>query len=103
MAEQTCPLTSQQVVDLYFMEHRAKLLDLAAFLDRVDRAGGVEGWQDVRVRALTKAIPLLTDAAGEGQADRVRRVQELLSDQTTEPTPAAHTQSALGSDPNGDY
>jgi len=103
MAEQTCPLTSQQVVDLYFMEHRAKLLDLAAFLDRLDRAGGVEGWQDVRVRALTKAIPLLTDAAGEGQADRVRRVQELLSDQTTEPTPAAHTQSALGADPNGDY
>jgi len=103
MAKQTCPLTSQQVVDLYFMEHRAKLLDIAAFLDRLERAGGGEGLQDVRVRALYKAIPLLTDAASLSQADRVKRVQELLSDQTTEPTPAAHTQSALGADPNGDY
>jgi len=103
MAHQTCPLTSQQVVDLYFLEHRAKLLDIAAFLDRLERAGGDEGRQDVRVRALTKAIPLLTDPASAGRADRVRRVQELLSDHTSEPTPAAHTQSALGADPQGDY
>ena len=34
------PLDKQQVLDLYFLEHRAKLLDLAAFLDRYDRAGG---------------------------------------------------------------
>ena len=103
MAKQTCPLTSQQVVDFYFMEHRAKLLDIAAFLDRLERAGGGEGLQDVRVRALRKAIPLLTEPASVGQADRVQRVQELLSDHTTEPAPAAHTQSALGADPNGDY
>jgi hypothetical protein len=57
----------------------------------------------VRVRALHKAIPLLIDPASEGRADRVRRVQELLSDHTAEPTPAAHTQSALGADPNGNY
>ena len=38
MPASTCPLTGPQVVDLYFMEHRAKLLDLAAFLDRLDRA-----------------------------------------------------------------
>ena len=103
MVKQTCPLTSQQVVDFYFMEHRAKLLDIAAFLDRLERAVGSYGLQDVRVQALHKAIPLLTDPASEGRADRVRRVQELLSDHTTEPTPAAHTQSALGADPNGSY
>ena len=33
-------MTRQQVLDLYFMENRAKLIDLAAFLDRVDRATG---------------------------------------------------------------
>lgn len=103
MTEPTCPLTSQQVVDLYFLEHRAKLLDIAAFLDRLERAPGDEGRQDVRVRALKKAIPLLIDPASDGRADRVRRIQDLLSDQTTEPTPAAHTQSALGADPNTDY
>ena len=73
MAKQTCPLTSQQVVDFYFMEHRAKLLDIAAFLDRLERADGSEGLEDVRVRALRKAIPLLTDPASLGQADRVQR------------------------------
>ena len=103
MADDTCPLTSQQVVDLYFMEHRAKLLDLAAFLDRLERAAGEDGRQDVRVRALRRAIPLLTDSASTGCADRVGRILRLLSDHTTEPTPAAHTQSALGADPNTDY
>ncbi len=29
-------LSPDEVVDQYFLEHRAKLLDLAAFLDRVD-------------------------------------------------------------------
>jgi hypothetical protein len=32
-------MTRQQVLDLYFMENRAKLIDLAAFLDRLARAG----------------------------------------------------------------
>ena len=31
-------LTKGQVLDRYFLEHRAKLIDIAAFLDRVDRA-----------------------------------------------------------------
>lgn len=105
-AVSSCPLPARQVVDLYFMEHRAKLLDIAAFLDRLDRAAadptgptGPKGCDDVRVRALRRAIPLLLD----GQPDRVRRILELLSDHTVEPIPAAHTQSALGADPHGDY
>ena len=105
-AAPSCPLTARAVVDLYFMEHRAKLLDIAAFLDRLDRAAadptgptGPKGHDDVRVRALRRALPLLLD----GQPDRVRRILELLSDHTVEPIPAAHTQSALGADPHGDY
>ena len=103
MPQQSCPLTSQQVVDIYFMELRAKLLDIAAFLDRLERAEGHGGLQDVRVRALKKAIPLLIDSSCENHANRTERMLELLSDHTTEPTPAAHTQSALGADPNTDY
>jgi hypothetical protein len=105
-AASSCPLPARAVVDLYFMEHRAKLLDIAAFLDRLDRAAadptgrtGQKGHDDVRVRALRRALPLLLD----GQPDRVRRILELLSDHTVEPIPAAHTQSALGADPHGDY
>ena len=33
----SCPLTQRQLIDEYFMEHRTKVLDLAAFLDRLDR------------------------------------------------------------------
>jgi hypothetical protein len=94
-----CPLSGPQVVDQYFMEHRAKLLDIAAFLDRLDRAAAPGGQADVRVRALRRAIPLLID----GQADRARRILELLSDHTSEPVPAAHTQGAIGADPRTDY
>jgi hypothetical protein len=95
----TCPLTGPQVVDLYFMEHRAKLLDLAAFLDRLERAAPPTAAGDVRVRALKRAIPLLID----GQGDRARRILELLSDHTAEPIPAAHSQGALGADPATTY
>jgi hypothetical protein len=99
MAEPTCPLTGLQAVDLYFMEQRAKLLDIAAFLDRLDRVGPPSGRSDVRVRALERAIPLLLDGVGS----RTRRILELLSDHTSEPIPAAQGQGALGADPATDY
>ncbi|MFM8414277.1 MAG: hypothetical protein ACKOCX_06090 [Planctomycetota bacterium] len=99
MPAPTCPLTGPHVVEQYFMEHRAKLLDIAAFLDRLDRAAPPDGRGDVRVRALRRAIPLLVD----GQGDRARRILELLSDHTTEPVPEAHVQGALGADPRTAY
>jgi len=99
MPNPTCPLDAGQAVDLYFMEHRAKLLDIAAFLDRVERSSGEAAGDDVRIRALKKAVPLLID--GEGQ--RVRRMLEFFSDHTSEPIPAAHSQGAIGVDPQGSY
>lgn len=98
MPNPTCPLDGRKAVDLYFMEHRAKLLDIAAFLDRLERTSG-EAADDVRIRAFQQAIPLLVD--GEGQ--RTQRILELFSDHTSEPIPAAHTQAAIGVDPQGDY
>jgi len=99
MNTSTCPLPGPQVVDLYFMEHRAKLLDVAAFLDRLDRSLPPQGQGDVRVRALQRAVPFLVD----GKGDRVKRILELLSDHSPEPIAAAHTQAALGADPATNY
>lgn len=82
----TCPQTKQQVIDTYFMEHRAKLVDIAAYLDRIDRGQG-EDVQDFRAAAFVKAIAILTD----GEAQRTRRILELFSDHTT-----AMAQSAAG-------
>ena len=83
-------MTRAQVVDAYFMEHRARLLDVAAFLDRVDRAGA--GEDDFRMRAFREALALL----GDGGPDRARRVLELFSDPTTEPVAKAGMKGASG-------
>ena len=45
-----CPVPPDEVIGRYFLEHRAKLLDIAAFLDRVERAGG--SGDDFRIRAM---------------------------------------------------
>jgi len=88
------PLTKQAVADLYFLEHRAKVLDLAAFLDRFDRAAG-PGEDDFRVHALRAAVTLLLD----GQPERARRVLELWSDRSGEPIDRAPMKGALGAMP----
>ena len=83
-------MTRAQVVDAYFMEHRARLLDVAAFLDRVDRAGA--GDDDFRMRAVRAAVA----SVGDGRPDRARRVLELLSDPSSEPVAKAGMKGATG-------
>jgi hypothetical protein len=80
----------EQVVDLYFMEARAKLIDLAAFLDRVDRAAGMD---DYRMTAFRRA---LQELAVSQPPDRAKRVLLGLSDPTTEPLAAASNKAAAG-------
>jgi hypothetical protein len=82
-------MTRQQVLDLYFMDARARLIDLAAFLDRVDRAAGPD---DFRHQAFLKALEEL----GKNNPDRARQVLLSLSDPTTDPIPAATTKAAIG-------
>lgn len=87
------PLKQSEAIDMYFMEHRAKLIDIAAFLDRIDRAGNdMRGGADFRMTAFTDALRLLID----GKPDRARRVLELFSDPTSEPIPKAPMKGALG-------
>jgi hypothetical protein len=85
-------MTRQQVLDLYFMENRAKLIDIAAFLDRVERS---EGEPDFRFTAFENALKEL----GRGNAQRAKNVLLSLSDPTTEPIPAATTKAACGAWP----
>ena len=81
------------VIARYFLEHRAKLIDLASFLDRVDRAAGDVGdAPDFRIAAMRKAIESLLEE-GPGRA---RRVQEIFSDPSTEPIEKAPMKGATG-------
>jgi hypothetical protein len=82
-------MNRQQLLDLYFLEARSKLIDLAAFFDRLDRAGGEP---DFRVKALTRALEELKPAA----APRAERVLLSLSDPSIQPIPAATTKAACG-------
>lgn len=91
------PLSRRKVIDRYFMEHRAKLIDIAAFLDRVDRAEP-EALEDFRLVALREAARLLVD----GKSDRAKRILELFSDPTIDPMEsAAGLKGASGAWPGG--
>ena len=59
----TCPATRSKIVELYFLEHRAKLIDIASFLDRVDRAPADGQETDFRVEAFRRALAILDDPA----------------------------------------
>lgn len=75
----TCPQSRQQVIDTYFMEHRARLIDIAAYLDRIDRGQGAAA-EDFRDIAFRQAVAILSD----GEPQRARRILELFSDYSTE-------------------
>ena len=81
--------TKQEILDLHFMEARCQLVDLAAFLDRVERHPGED---DFRFAALKQSIPLLLAE----RPDRARAILEALSDPTREPIPKATIQGAFG-------
>jgi hypothetical protein len=81
-------MNATEILDLYFIENRARLLDIASFLDRIDRYPGAgEARDDFRYRALLRAIGLLESSGGE----RTAAIQRSLSDQSSEPI-----ESALG-------
>ncbi len=71
-------LSKQELLNLSYLEARGKLLEVAAFLDRVDRC---EGEEDFRITALRRALPLLQ----ENRPDRAKALLEALSDTSTPP------------------
>lgn len=81
--------SKKELLDLQFIGARARLIDLAAFLDRIDRHPGTE---DFRYAALKNALPILLS----GRPDRARGVLEALSDHDAAPIPEAAFQGAFG-------
>ena len=85
-------MTRQQLLDLDFLDARHKLIEIAAFLDRVERAGGKD---DFRLKSFRSALANLN---GRRQ-HRAKRVLLAFSDPTTKPVPAATTKAACGAYP----
>lgn len=81
--------SKKELLDLQFIDARHKLIDLAAFLDRIDRHAGEE---DYRYTALKCALPILW----ADRPDRARAILESFSDHTTEVSASAPFQGAFG-------
>jgi len=89
----TCPMSRREVIDAYFLEHRAKLIDVASWLDRLDRARPESDSVDFRESAFRQAIAILSD----GETHRAKRILDLLSDHTDEiPQSAEGMKGAAG-------
>ena len=86
----TSALSATELVDEYFIENRTKLLDIAAFLDRVDRADPSCAASDFRMRAFMEAVAALASAG------RIGTVQMLFSDPTSEPLETLDRKGAVG-------
>lgn len=85
--------TRQEILDLYFLDARSRLIDLAAFLDRVERASGPD---DFRLKTFRKALHELSGA----KKQRARRVLLAFSDPTRHSIPVATTKAACGAWPD---
>jgi hypothetical protein len=67
-------LAGSTALDTFFLDARARLLDLAAILDRIDRGGGAAN--DPRLEKVRQAIQVLHDARG-GRAEGIQQIFSL--------------------------
>ena len=82
-------MTRQKILDLYFLDARHKLVELAAFLDRVERPDGKD---DFRLKAFRTALGELTG----GKKQKAKNVLLAFSDPTTKPIAKATIKGACG-------
>ena len=68
------PLDAPEVLSREFLEVRAKILEIAAVLDRIDRAEGAVG-DDPRVARIQRGLDILRS----NQSDRAEQIQLTFS------------------------
>lgn len=67
-------MTKEQVLDRYFLEMRCKVLEVAASLDRIDRAEGPRSaGEGSRLDKLHRAVQVLLEH-GPDRAEKVQRI-----------------------------
>jgi hypothetical protein len=82
-------MTRQKVLDLYFLDARHKLIDIAAFLDRVERADGKD---DFRLKAFRAALGGLSGS----KKQKAKNTLLAFSDISTKPVEKAGMKGAVG-------
>ena len=82
----------KEILDLYFLDARSRLIDIAAFMDRVNRS---EGQADFRYSQFLEALNEL----GGDASNQAEKVLLTFSDPTEDPIPKATTKAACGAWP----
>jgi len=80
-------MNRQKILDLYFLDARHRLVEIAAFLDRAARAKGKD---DFRLKAFRSALKKLNGG------NRAKNVLFAFSDLTTKPIEKAEGKGAVG-------
>ncbi len=76
MSEAFRPMAAPAALDAFYLDARARLLDIAAALDRVARGAGAEALAaDPRLERIRRALALIAELP----AGRAEAVQELFS------------------------
>ena len=93
MTKHCSPKSAKEMLDLYFIENRAKLLDIASFFDRIDRYhGSAQAKGDFRYVSLMQALKVVIAADN----NRTKAAQMIFSDKSTEPIESAVGLVAVG-------
>ncbi|HMP74191.1 MAG TPA: hypothetical protein PKE55_13105 [Kiritimatiellia bacterium] len=82
-----------EILDADFIRARSQLLDLAAFRDRIDRAGGTS---DPRYASFVAAL----DSLSASSSPRTPIILDLFSDPTEAPIDNAPGKGAIGAWPD---
>ena len=86
MSGEKSPMSAKEVIEAYFLENRARILEIASFLDRIDRAKSLEtGRADFRYKALMRGLRILLESEG----NRAQALQVNFSDLSREPRKSA--------------
>jgi hypothetical protein len=72
------PMPAGRALDMFYLEARSKLLDLAATLDRLDRGDGAAA-ADPRLERIRQALLTLLETE-PGRAERVQQIFSLAYD-----------------------
>jgi hypothetical protein len=89
-------MSAEKVLDTYFIDNRARLLEIASFLDRIDRTeNSSEGKTDFRYKAFIAALKIILESGG----NRTKAVQLHFSDLSVEPLESAAGLKAFGAWP----
>ena len=71
------PLPAAKALDAFFLEARAKIMDLAAFLDRIERGDSAEEVaRDPRLAKVRRALQTLLEE-GDRRAEQVQQIFSL--------------------------